>query len=225
MCHSHSLDVLGCRRPRYPAAMDAAAQRQCSALAQPANFARPRVVPRRSVQGAPFVLRALFLRSPVPVGGEPLCRGAFRCPYFFPWLFTRTLVLCRLLKPQLLSQRSIWVFDVSTGIVREGSRLPISDKQLVTLDAAFAALTCRYCPEGSSSPIACPAGAFGAASGLGTSVCSGQCPIGYFCPLGSTAPLPCPAGVFGAVTGLQTATCSGPCRFVVPWWGAYVVVQ
>lgn len=83
-----------------------------------------------------------------------------------------------------------------------------------------ATAVCVATPPGSYSPdgvnlYTCPAGTFGAASGLTTSACSGQCAPGFYCPAGSTsatqiacggptvfcpassaAPLPCPNSSF-----------------------------
>ena len=39
-----------------------------------------------------------------------------------------------------------------------------------------------YCLSGTSGPVPCSGGVFGASAGLGTSQCSGPCPAGFFCP-------------------------------------------
>jgi hypothetical protein len=46
----------------------------------------------------------------------------------------------------------------------------------------------------------CPAGRFGASSGLASPACDGKCAAGHYCPAGSTSPLQvqCPAGRYGA---------------------------
>lgn len=85
-----------------------------------------------------------------------------------------------------------------------------------------------YCPEGSVLPtkcppgfycpsgrelIACPAGTYGASSGLSQAACDGPCALGHYCPAASTSPteLDCPAGTFGQSTGITIAACSGLC--------------
>jgi len=49
-----------------------------------------------------------------------------------------------------------------------------------------------YCQEGER--YKCPAGTFGAATGLTTSICSGACPPGYYCPKGSVSGTEHPCG-------------------------------
>jgi hypothetical protein len=84
-----------------------------------------------------------------------------------------------------------------------------------------------YCVGGVAIP--CPAGLFGASSGLSSPGCSGNCSAGHACPMGSTnaAGMPCPPGRFslsgwgacadcgpgryGASSGASTAACTGPC--------------
>ncbi len=73
----------------------------------------------------------------------------------------------------------------------------------MTLDGEFNATPtlgnkCTICPAGYYCPggelsltpqnkVACPAGTYGATTGLTTSACSGQCAAGYYCPQGSTS--------------------------------------
>lgn len=52
----------------------------------------------------------------------------------------------------------------------------------------------NYCPAGSTKPIKCSAGRFGASEGLMTEKCSGDCSAGYFCPTGSVSPVALPCG-------------------------------
>ena len=51
----------------------------------------------------------------------------------------------------------------------------------------------NYCPSGNGLQTACPAGTFGAITGLSTSACTGQCAAGYF----------------GSATAQTASTCSG----------------
>jgi hypothetical protein len=61
----------------------------------------------------------------------------------------------------------------------------------------------------------CPAGLYGASTGLTTTACTAPCPAGrYGSDPGltlSTCTALCPAGTYGATPGLSTAQCSGLC--------------
>jgi protocatechuate 3,4-dioxygenase beta subunit len=87
----------------------------------------------------------------------------------------------------------------------------------------------EYCPPASAQPTVCPkghycsqghirspcpAGRYGARTGIEDEACSGLCRPGYFCPEGSVSKteVQCPAGRFGAIAGLPDASCSGPCH-------------
>lgn len=67
----------------------------------------------------------------------------------------------------------------------------------------------------------CPAGTFGATTGLMSSACSGPCPAGSYCPAGTIDPIPCPAGSYGggylakSVIALQLLKLTGQ-RLVAP---------
>lgn len=79
-----------------------------------------------------------------------------------------------------------------------------------------------YCQEGVSIP--CPAGTYGNAPGLSSSVCSGSCPAGRYCLSGTSSSsssnigiaevddvgVSCPPGRYG-VEGMGDAMCAGPC--------------
>lgn len=62
----------------------------------------------------------------------------------------------------------------------------------------------HYCPEGSASPLPCPAGTY--SNLTGQSVCS-RCPVGYYCPerTGNFTKFPCPPG-FYCPDGMITPT-------------------
>jgi hypothetical protein len=86
-----------------------------------------------------------------------------------------------------------------------------------------------YSLAGAGSCTACPAGTYGAVSGLTTAGCSGLCTAGFACPLGVACPQflmcpsgsyslagagacsVCPAGRFGSSPAMAAAECSGPC--------------
>ena len=53
-----------------------------------------------------------------------------------------------------------------------------------------------FCPAGSTTPtsVPCPAGRYGAASGLENAGCSGLCREGFYCPMGSTNDSAVPCG-------------------------------
>ncbi|GLD94486.1 hypothetical protein PINS_up003097 [Pythium insidiosum] len=71
----------------------------------------------------------------------------------------------------------------------------------------------QICPVGSycvnGIAYLCPAGTFGATTGLATPQCSGRCPDGYTCAAGSTSPTssPCPAGQYSR-NGVSCSPCS-----------------
>ena len=79
-------------------------------------------------------------------------------------------------------------------------------------------ITTKECPAGQYLQLGtglcndCPAGTYGAVSGLETPECSGLCEPGYYCPTGSTSAQQeaCPAGTFGSSYGLSNSECSGP---------------
>ena len=69
-----------------------------------------------------------------------------------------------------------------------------------------------YCPDGKVF-LPCPAGTFGAATGLSSVTCSGYCEKGHYCLDASTSATSrqCPRGRFGSIFGLTNANCSGLC--------------
>ena len=87
----------------------------------------------------------------------------------------------------------------------------------------------EYCPVGSVTPTLCekgyycptgllrypcPAGTYGARTGLNNRRCSGLCKQGYYCNSGSTSSkqMICAAGRYGSYGGLQDQECSGQCE-------------
>ena len=66
-----------------------------------------------------------------------------------------------------------------------------------------------YSLAGASACTNCPAGTFGATSGLATAACSGPCAAGTYSPAGQTACIPCSAGA-GCPVG-STANTAGSC--------------
>ncbi|KAG5176571.1 hypothetical protein JKP88DRAFT_242363 [Tribonema minus] len=69
----------------------------------------------------------------------------------------------------------------------------------------------HYC-TGNGSARTCPAGVYGADTGLTTAACSGACPPGLFCSFGAVQGVPCPAGRYGSpVGGMAGETCAGAC--------------
>ncbi len=52
----------------------------------------------------------------------------------------------------------------------------------------------HYCPLNSTREYLCPAGKYGATSGLMNSHCTDDCPLGHYCPIGTITPIPCPGG-------------------------------
>jgi len=56
----------------------------------------------------------------------------------------------------------------------------------------------HYCPEGSSVALPCPAGSYGAASGLQAEQECTVCPAGTYCFAGSTAATSCSKGTYAA---------------------------
>ena len=93
-----------------------------------------------------------------------------------------------------------------TEMCTAGTYCPLGSVDPIVCDAG------HYCPNGQDR-IACPAGTYGATSGLGSSSCTGLCTRGYYCPEGSTSTtqIICPAGRYGATDGLATGLCSGEC--------------
>ena len=77
-----------------------------------------------------------------------------------------------------------------------------------------------YSGTGNQPCSPCPAGTFGAVTGLATSLCSGYCPIGQYSTSGAAACAPCPVGRYGDVVGLTSALCAGPCVAAVAVSGA-----
>ena len=91
----------------------------------------------------------------------------------------------------------------------------------------------HYCPGSNPDPnpnpqpdpnyptgvIYCPCGTFGAATGLSTYTCSGQCPIGYYCPQGSTNAKAhqCKAGQSCHVGTCEPDTCAFPTTSKAPY--------
>ena len=90
-----------------------------------------------------------------------------------------------------------------------------------------------FCATGTTAATPCPAGFYGALTGLTSSSCSGactmayfctqgsvvatqftstSCPAGYYCAPGSQSALPCAPGFYGAVGGLSSPVCSGACQ-------------
>jgi hypothetical protein len=73
----------------------------------------------------------------------------------------------------------------------------------------------RYSLGGAGVCTLCPAGLYGASTGLTTTACTAPCPAGrYGSDPGltlSTCTALCPAGTYGATPGLPTAQCSGLC--------------
>lgn len=71
----------------------------------------------------------------------------------------------------------------------------------------------HYCPTRTETPVPCPAGLYGNATGLGDAACDGICARGHYCPPGTLLPrqFPCPGGSYGNVTGLASAACSTAC--------------
>lgn len=67
----------------------------------------------------------------------------------------------------------------------------------------------NFCVDGNQ--VKCPAGTYGAISGLSSKKCSGDCPSGHYCPIQTTKPIACPGGTYGAITGLTAPQCSGRC--------------
>jgi hypothetical protein len=81
-----------------------------------------------------------------------------------------------------------------------------------TADTRGSIVACEsgnYCVDGIKRK--CPAGTYGASTGLSTSLCDGLCSEGHYCLVGSISQTPCDAGRFGATQGLKTAACSGEC--------------
>jgi hypothetical protein len=106
------------------------------------------------------------------------------------------------------------VMKFATGLVQPNSSF-WSDTD-TELDGFVCSGFCApgfYCPPNSTSPtqVPCPAGRYGAASGLQNASCSGSCPVGHFCPTATSAPIKCPAGLFGNATGLTSAECASHC--------------
>jgi hypothetical protein len=66
-----------------------------------------------------------------------------------------------------------------------------------------------YCSDGKKYP--CPAGRYGAESGLTSANCTNACGVGHYCPLGSAKPSKCPSGRYGDSEMLTTPDCSGLC--------------
>ncbi|KAH8067766.1 calcium ion binding protein [Aureococcus anophagefferens] len=56
----------------------------------------------------------------------------------------------------------------------------------------------HYCPEGTGTPVECPAGTYSPNAGNDDEGDCADCPRGSYCEAGSTAPAACPAGSFAA---------------------------
>ena len=63
-----------------------------------------------------------------------------------------------------------------------------------------------YCPSGTTTPLPCVAGTFGAREGLIDEGCSGSCLAGHYCPPGSVAP-----DATACASGFASAQPSSPC--------------
>ena len=61
----------------------------------------------------------------------------------------------------------------------------------------------HYCPEGSSVALPCPAGSYGAATGLVAQAKCTVCPAGTYCAAGSTTATSCSRGTYAAAERSQ----------------------
>jgi hypothetical protein len=95
------------------------------------------------------------------------------------------------------------------GVLERAARAPLAASEVVSVKDCAAG---EYLLVERGVCAACPAGTFGAVSGLQSSACSGLCDPGYYCPEGSTSARQeaCPAGTYGSAHGLRDASCSGP---------------
>lgn len=77
----------------------------------------------------------------------------------------------------------------------------------------------HYCPEGSASPVPCPAGTYTTLAGQ--SVCS-RCPAGYYCAekTGNFTKFPCPPGFYCPDGTLIQNTISHTCVSSWMYWKA-----
>lgn len=93
-----------------------------------------------------------------------------------------------------------------SGQCHAGTYCPIQTISPLVCNKGF------YCPDGREQ-LLCPAGRFGATTGLKDATCSGLCALGHYCPAGSVSELSvtCPAGRYGGQPGLTNNTCSGLC--------------
>lgn len=73
---------------------------------------------------------------------------------------------------------------------------PTSQAVLTTFHCSGRCAPGHFCPRNSTSARQrpCPAGRYGATSGLRDAYCTAVCPLGHYCPAGSVRPLPCPPG-------------------------------
>jgi hypothetical protein len=76
--------------------------------------------------------------------------------------------------------------------------------------------SCTICPAGKystggSACIDCPAGTWGATTGLQTASCTGTCTLGSYAIAGSVSCTLCPVNTYGSSFGLQTSACTASC--------------
>ena len=70
-------------------------------------------------------------------------------------------------------------------------------------------LTCglgSYCPNGTVTPLPCPAGTYGGSAGLQSAADCTACPEGHSCAVGASTPTPCGPGSFA--NGTNNVACS-----------------
>lgn len=65
----------------------------------------------------------------------------------------------------------------------------------------------HYCQQGIKR--ACPAGTWGASTGMVNKRCSGICPAGSFCPIASVAPAACGDNEYSTAAAFQCSSCGG----------------
>lgn len=80
---------------------------------------------------------------------------------------------------------------------------------LATADPVDCGSEDRYCPIGSTSPLAVPPGHYSVGASVRRRHSTRVCPRSFYCVHGRQ--LPCPAGTYGTTTALATAQCTAPC--------------
>lgn len=84
--------------------------------------------------------------------------------------------------------------------------------QLCPTRATTQTMPCKlghFCPEGSSVPLACPAGSYSNSTSLASEAECSRCTVGHRCQTGSTEPTPCSPGTYSDEEGATDCT---PCE-------------